>query len=102
MGKGFTNPSQQNAHAIQTEVLVKLIGRRSARKKPSLGDEPKPMDHRDFVALSELWIKLERFKRELRGIPPLAPAALKDILKNAKAEAQRTLAETVDIDAVEA
>jgi hypothetical protein len=34
---------------------------------------------RDLVQLTRSWIDLERLKREIRGIPPLAAATLKEI-----------------------
>jgi hypothetical protein len=54
-----------NAKQMQTVVLKHIC------------DEKTPA--RDVVQLTRSWIDLERLKREIRGIPPLAAASLKEI-----------------------
>lgn len=42
---------------------------------------------RDKALLAREWINMERLKRELRGIPPLASHKLSELLRSAKADA---------------
>jgi hypothetical protein len=42
-------------------------------------DEKTPA--RDMVRCVTAFISLEKFKREIRGIPPLAPASVKELLE---------------------
>lgn len=44
---------------------------------------------RDKAQSVRVWIELEHLKREMRGIPPLAPVTLKDLLA-AKTKRART------------
>jgi len=44
----------------------------------------------DLAAMMRAWIEMERLKREMRGIPALSAASLRELL-TAKREAARTL-----------
>jgi len=59
-------PAYYNAGQLQT-VLFKTVC-----------DEKTPA--RDVAQCTRVWIDLERLKREIRGIPPLASAKLHELL----------------------
>jgi len=59
-------PAYYNARQLQT-VLFETVC-----------DEKTPA--RDVAQCTRAWIDLERLKREMRGIPPLAPAKLHELL----------------------
>ena len=63
-------PAYYDARQLQT-VLFKTVC-----------DEKTPA--RDVVQCTRGWIELERLKREMRGIPPLAPAKLKELFDHMK------------------
>lgn len=63
-------PAYYNAGQLQT-VLFKTVC-----------DEKTPA--RDAAQCTRVWIDLERLKREIRGIPPLAPAKLKELFDHMK------------------
>jgi hypothetical protein len=63
-------PAYYNAGQLQT-VLFKTV---CEEKTPA----------RDVAQCTRAWIDLERLKREIRGIPPLAPAKLHELLADMK------------------
>ncbi len=60
-------PDYYNARKMQA-ILCKVVC-----------DEKTPA--RDAAQCTRAWIELERLKREIRGLPPLAAASLADIVK---------------------
>lgn len=79
-------PAYYDARQMQA-VLVKTVcdGNTSAR---------------DAAHCTKAWIDLEKLKREMRGIPPLAPAKLNELLDHMKRARPAALAEPgVEIDA---
>ena len=79
------SPSYYNASQMQTQLLQRVHdGKTSAR---------------DLAQLVRTWIDLEKFKREIRGIPPLAPASLKEIKEFAEnlKRTRRALVEPVEV-----
>lgn len=72
-----------NAKQMQTVVLKHVC------------DEKTPA--RDVVQLTRSWIDLERLKREIRGIPPLAAASLKEIADYKQALAKQISAGPAEI-----
>ena len=58
-------PDYHNAKQMQTALMKKVC------------DEKAPV--RDVVQCVRAWRELEQLKREIRGIPPLAPATLKEL-----------------------
>lgn len=62
-------------------------------------DEKTPA--RDVVQLTRSWIDLERLKREIRGIPPLAAASLKEIADYKQALAKQIGAGPFEISEIE-
>jgi len=82
-------PDYYNARQMQTQILQAVLdGKTSARELPQL---------------VRSWIDLERLKREMRGIPPLAAASVKELnalLDNMK-RAKRALVEPVEVELAE-
>jgi hypothetical protein len=76
-------PDYYNARQMQA-VLVKTI---SDDKTPA----------RDVAQCARAWIDLERLKREMRGIPPLAPAKLQEIAANMKRVRPTPICEPVEV-----
>ena len=56
---------------------------------------------RDLVQLTRSWIDLERLKREIRGIPPLAAATLKEIADYKLSLAKQVSAGPVEITEID-
>ena len=79
----FQSPSHANAHAVQTSILLDLIGKPKARHKGG-ASEPKLMDARAKCELIRTWIELEHLKRELRGIPRLKAVEIDPLMRRAK------------------
>lgn len=76
-------PDYSNARLMQA-ALVRAVC-----------DEKTPP--RDVVQLTRSWIDLERIKREIRGIPPLAAATLKELADYKLSLAKRVNAGPVEI-----
>jgi hypothetical protein len=53
---------------------------------------------RDVALCTRAWTDLERLKREIRGIPPLAPAKLNELLDHMKRARPAALSEPVEIE----
>ena len=58
-------------------------------------------DGKAVALLARSWIALEQMKREIRGIPPLAPHKVSELLRDARATAA-PLAAPVEVDAAPA
>jgi len=58
-------PDYANARQMQTALMKKVCDEKS--------------HVRDVVQCVRAWRELEQLKREIRGIPPLAPATLKEM-----------------------
>ena len=63
-------PDYYNARQLQTKLFQVVC------------DTSTPS--RDVAQCTRAWIELERLKREMRGIPPLAAAKLNELLGHAK------------------
>ena len=59
-------PAYYNAGQLQT-VLATIV---HAKETPA----------RDVAQCTRAWVELEKLKREMRGIPPLKPMSLNDLL----------------------
>jgi len=81
-------PDYHNAKQMQTALFKAVC------------DEKTPA--RDVVQCTRAWIELERFKREVRGIPPLAAASLKEMADYKHALAKQINAGPAFIDFSEA
>ena len=55
-------------------------------------------DAKAVSLLARVWIELEKLKREIRGIPPLAPHKLSELLRDARTT-PRSLASPTEADA---
>ena len=51
----------------------------------------------DVAQLARTWMDLERFKREVRGVPALAPATLRELADHRVALARRISSDPVEI-----
>jgi len=76
-------PDYYNARQMQA-VLVKAI---SDDKTPA----------RDVAQCTRAWIDLEKLKREMRGIPPLAPAKLHELAAKMKRVRPAAICEPVEV-----
>ncbi len=72
-------PDYHNAKQMQTAIVKAVCD----------GNTPA----RDLVQLTRAWTDLERLKREIRGIPPLAAATLKEIADFRNARVKQLAAE---------
>ena len=77
-------PTYYDAKALQTQILQAVRD-----EKPSA---------RELAQLVRSWIDLERFKREMRGIPPLAAAKVGELLANMKRARPAALKEPVELE----
>ena len=85
------SPAYYDAGAVQTTVFKKVFDEKTSP--------------REVVQCAETWMKLERFRREMRGIPPLATASLKEVkalLDSMKRARPAALYEPVEVESAEA
>jgi hypothetical protein len=54
---------------------------------------------RDVICCVKSWLELEYFKREIRGIPRLKPAELRDVLDTHMKRARRAITDHQPIEA---
>jgi hypothetical protein len=92
---GFQTLSHSNANALQQNILLEILGKKSARADG--GSAPQPMDARAKCEMIRTWIELEFLKRELRGIPRLKPTEVGCSMKRAQQAAQKVLAEPIEV-----
>jgi hypothetical protein len=72
-----------DAKALQTSLLQAIHDEKTSA--------------RDRAQCTRSWIELERLKREIRGIPPLAPAKWNEIAARLKRARPAELAEPVEV-----
>jgi len=63
-------PDYYNARQMQTKLLQAVCDEKTSP--------------RDLAQCTKAWTELERLKREIRGIPPLAAAKVQDLLEHMK------------------
>lgn len=78
----FQSPAHSNANALQTVILLQILGKPRSRHEKIA--EPVPLQPREMAELMRTWIELEYLKREIRGIPRLKPAEVGATLSRAK------------------
>lgn len=76
-------PTYYDANALQTSLLQAIHDEKTSA--------------RDVAHCTRSWIELERLKREMRGIPPLAPAKLNELAARIKRAKPAALTEPVEI-----
>ena len=76
-------PTYYDAKALQTSILQAVRDEKTSA--------------RDLAQCTKAWIELERLKREMRGIPPLAAAKLGDMLDKMKRTKPAELDEPVEV-----
>ena len=76
-------PTYYDAKALQTSLLKAINHEQTSA--------------RDLAQCTKAWIDLERLKREMRGIPPLAAAKVSEVLTKMKRAKAAELDEPVEI-----
>ena len=76
-------PTYYDAKALQTSILQAIHDEKTSA--------------RDLAQCAKAWIDLERLKREMRGIPPLAAAKVGELLAKMKRARPAELDEPVEV-----
>ena len=80
-------PNYHNARQMQTKLFQVVCDEKTSA--------------RDAAQCARTWIDLERLKREIRGIPPLAAAKLNELGAGMKRARPAALREPVEIELAE-
>jgi len=78
-------PTYYDAKALQTALLQMIQDEKTSA--------------RDIAPCTRTWMELERLKREMRGIPPLAAARVNELVAKLKQARPTLLAQAVEIAA---